>query len=117
MHLKKQLGIALSVILLVSAFAAAEDIGTYRVPVQSTYAGTTIAPGSYKISIEQGTDGPTLALSKNGSVVASDLAIVIPAKSAGQKSVQIAKIAGQNFLRIRVRSESNWYYAYLETAK
>lgn len=115
--LKGRFILALSVLFLASFFAFSEDIGAYRIPMHVTYAGTHLDPGLYKISIDPGADGPMLVLSKNGAVVAGDLAIVIAAKSRGPKSVQIAGIAGQEFLRIRVRSGSNWYYAYLEKTK
>ena len=105
----------LAVLLLIAAgmYAYSEDVGNYRIPGPVTYAGTTVETGTYTISIVEGEGGPWLQLSKGGQVVAKDLAIMIPAKSPGKTSVQVAKIAGQEFVRIRVRHGDNWYYAYL----
>jgi hypothetical protein len=99
------------------AAATADDIGNHRIPEAVTYAGTAVPAGTYTIQIVEGSEGPYLQLSKGGEVVAKDLAIVIPARGAGKDSIQIANIAGQNFLRIRVRHGDNWYYAYLERSR
>lgn len=112
--MKKPFGMLVLLLLCVGMYASADDIGNYRIPGPVKYAGTTIESGTYTIQIVDGTEGPYLQLSKGGEVVAKDLAIVIPAKGPGRDSVQVAKIAGQEFVRIRVRHGDNWYYAYLE---
>jgi len=112
LHSKKFLLVLL--FLLGTSFCAfATDLGNHKIPERVTYAGTAIEPGMYMIQIVDGAEGPYLQLSKGSDVVAKDLAIVIPARGSGRNSVQIANIAGQEFLRIRVRSGENWYYAYL----
>jgi hypothetical protein len=99
-----------------TSFLFADDIGNYRIPMKVRYADTVVDPGTYAISIVKETDGPYIVLSKGGQVVAKDLSIEIPAASSISKpQVQIAKIAGQDFLRVRIRSGSMWYYAYMET--
>ena len=112
----KTKGILVLIFVLSTAFMAyGESVGSYRIPQNVTYAGTPVPAGVYTIEITDGQEGPYLQLSKDGGVVARDLAIVIPATgTAGRPQVQIADLAGQEFLRIRVRSGENWYYAYLE---
>lgn len=106
---------ALMAILFLCTVAVvhATDIGNYRIPQPVQYAGTSVDAGVYTVQIVDGAEGPYLQLGKNDAVVAKDLAIVIPATSPGKTSVQIARIAGQEFVRIRVRYENNWYYAYM----
>ena len=104
--------IGLTVLLLVVSLSAfAVDVGTYRIPTSVKAGGVDVAAGSYLIQIEDGAEGPYVQLSKDGSVVAKELAIVIPAKGPGKTSVQVATV--QEFVRIRVRQGENWYYAYL----
>ena len=105
---------AFLLLLFTGIYGFATDIGTYRIPERVDYAGVAVEPGMYMIQIVDGAEGPYLQLSKGGNVVAKDLAIVIPARGTGRTAVQIARITGQEFLRIRVRSGENWYYAYLE---
>jgi hypothetical protein len=94
----------------------ADDIGNYRIPMKVRYADTVIDPGMYAISIVKETDGPYIVLSKGGQVVAKDLSIEIPASgNVSRPQVQIAKIAGQDFLRVRIRTGNLYYYAYMET--
>ena len=107
----------LLVILSTGLYGFAIDIGNYRIPERVKYAGVVVEPGRYMIQIVDSAEGPYLQLSQGDTVVAKDLAIVIPATAPGRTSVQIANIVGQEFLRIRVRSGDNWYYAYLEKAR
>ncbi len=98
---------------VVNVFAV--EIGNYRISERADMAGTMIEPGMYTIEIVDGEDGSYIQLSKNGQAVAKDLAIVIPARgSVSRPQVQISRIASQEFLRIRIRSGDNWYYAYLK---
>jgi hypothetical protein len=99
--------------LAVNAFAA--DIGNYRIRERVDFAGTTVEPGMYAVSIVDGEEGKYIQLSKDGQAVAKDLAIVIPARgTAAKPQVQITRIAGQEFLRIRIREGDSWYYAYMK---
>lgn len=110
----------LVLVFLVSSalFAFAEDIGNYRVPARVEFAGTVVEPGMYTVQIVDGQEGPYIQLSKSGQPVAKDLAIVIPARgSVSRPKVEIVKVAGQEFYRIRIRSGDKWYYAYMESAK
>ena len=97
-----------------SVFSA--DVGNYRIRERVDFAGTTVEPGLYNVQlIVDDAEGSTIQLSKDGQVVAKDLAIVIPARgTASSPQVQITRIANQEFLRIRVRSGDNWYYAYMK---
>jgi hypothetical protein len=112
--MKSKVCLGFFLVLLTGVYGFAVDIGNYRIPETVTYAGKTVEPGTYTIQLEDGAEGMYLQLTKGGTVVAKDLAIVIPASGPGKTSVQIARITGQEFLRIRVRSGDNWYYAYLE---
>lgn len=113
----KKASFFLAMVFAVGLAAYADDIGNHRIPEAVTYAGTPVAAGTYMIQIVDGAEGAYLQLSKGGEIVAKDLAIVIPARGTGKDSVQVANIAGQNFLRIRVRHGDNWYYAYLERSR
>jgi hypothetical protein len=97
---------------------AAVDAGNHRIPARVDFAGTVIEPGMYNIQVVDGAEGPYIQLSKGGQVVQKDLAIVIPAKGASvaKPQVQIAKVVGQEFYRIRIRHADSWYYAYLKKA-
>ena len=98
----------------ISVFAAA-DVGNHRIRERVDFAGTPIEPGLYNIQIIDGPEGAYIQLSKNGQVVAKDLAIVIPARgSVSRPQVEITRIANQEFLRIRIRHGDSWYYAYLK---
>jgi hypothetical protein len=110
----------LVLVLLISSalFTFAEEIGNYRIPARVEFAGKVIEPGMYKIEIVDGQEGPYIQLSKSGEAIQKDLAIVIPARGTVSKpQVQIAKVVGQEFYRIRIRSGDKWYYAYMESAK
>lgn len=104
---------------LVSIYGfAAVDAGNHRIPARVDFAGTVIEPGMYNIQVVDGAEGPYIQLSKGDQVVQKDLAIVIPAKggSVSHPQVQISKIAGQEFYRIRIRHADSWYYVYLKKA-
>ena len=110
--------LVLLISLMLSGSVFAEAIGNYRIPNRVDFAGKTIEPGTYALEIIDGPEGPYIQLSKGGEVVQKDLAIVIPAQGTVKKpQVQIAKIAGQNFVRIRVRQGENYYYAYMELVR
>ena len=111
---KGTLCLTVLILLFTGVYGFTTDIGKYRIPEEVTYAGQTVEPGMYTIQIVEGEEGNYLQLSKDGNVVAKDVAIVIPASGPGKTAVQIARITGQEFLRIRVRSGDNWYYAYME---
>jgi hypothetical protein len=114
--MKKLLFISVIFFLVSVSFTLADDIGTYRIPMKVRYADVVVDPGSYMIQIVTESEGPYIVLNKGGQVVSKDLAIQIPAGGSVKKpQVQIAKIAGQDFLRIRIRSGNMWYYAYMET--
>lgn len=114
--MKKILLISAILFLISTTYTIAEDIGTYRIPMKVRYADVVIEPGSYMLQIVKEDAGPYIVVSKDGQVVSKDLSIEIPAGSSVKKpQVQIAKIAGQEFLRVRIRSGSMWYYAYMET--
>ncbi len=104
-------------LLAICSLGHSADIGNYKIPGPATFAGSAVESGVYAIQLEEGAEGPFIQLSKAGNVVAKDLAIVIPAKGAGKTSVQVAKIAGQEFVRIRIRHGENWYYAYLQKTR
>ena len=69
--------------------------------------------GIYRVEIDKSAEQPYLRLIKNQNIVAVDLAIVLPARGKGTTSAQITKVAGKEFIRIRVRSGDKWYLAYM----
>ena len=99
----------------VTSFAV--DVGNHKIPRRVEFAGKVIEPGMYNVQIVDGQEGPYIQLSKGGEVVQKDLAIVIPARgNVSRPQVQIAKVVGQEFYRIRIRSGENWYYAYMKAS-
>ena len=114
--MKKLLIIAALFCLVLTSYTFADDIGNYRIPQKVRYADVVVDPGTYLIQIVTEKDGPYIVLNKGGQVVSKDLAIQIPASGSAKKpQVQIAKIAGQDFVRIRILSGNMYYYAYMET--
>jgi hypothetical protein len=115
----KVAGLTTLLLALASIYGfAAVDTGNHKIPARVDFAGTVIEPGMYNIQVVDGQEGPYIQLSKGGQVVQKDLAIVIPAKggNVSKPQVQIAKVAGQEFYRIRIRHADSWYYAYLKKA-
>src|SRR5262245_39253083 len=114
----KVAGLTTLLVALASISFAAVDAGNHRIPARVDFAGTVIEPGMYNIQVVDGAEGPYIQLSKGGQVVQKDLAIVIPARGGNvtKPQVQIAKVAGQEFYRIRIRHADSWYYAYLKKA-
>lgn len=114
--MKKLLLISAILFLISTSYSFSEDIGTYKIPMKVRYADVVIEPGSYLLQIVKEDAGPYIVVSKGGQAVSKDLSIEIPAGSSVKNpQVQIAKIAGQDFLRVRIRSGNMWYYAYMET--
>jgi len=114
--MKKLIFIAAIFCLVLTSYTFADDIGNYKIPMKVRYAETVVDPGMYMIQIVTEKDGPYIVLNKGGNVVAKDLSIQIPASGSAKKpQVQIAKIAGQDFLRVRILNGNMYYYAYMET--
>jgi hypothetical protein len=102
-------------ICLASTLVAA-DLGTITIPRDGVLGGRPVQAGVYKIEIDETAEQPYLRLIKNEKMVATDLAILLPARGPGKTSVQVVKIAEKEFIRIRARYGDRWYFAYLSVA-
>jgi len=92
----------------------AAELGNITIPADGVLGGRAVQTGVYALNIDETSERPYLQLIKNGKLIATDLAIVLPAKGAGKTSVQVTKVAGKEFVRIRARHGDKWFFAYLE---
>jgi hypothetical protein len=107
------IGILLLLIAIPSSVNAVE-LGNIVIPANGTLGGRAVPKGVYVLNIDQASKTPYLQLIKNRKLIATDLAIILPAKGDGKTSVQITKIAGKEWIRIQARYEDKWFFAYLE---
>ncbi len=112
---EKFIGILFLLLAIPSSTFAAE-LGNITIPVKGVLGGRTVQPGEYTLNLDETPDRPYLQLIKNGNLIATDIAIVLPARGAGKTSVQLTKVAGKEFVRIRARHGEKWFFAYLEKA-
>ena len=94
---------------------SAAELGTITIPKDGTLGGRIVQSGVYKLEIDETADQPYLRLIRNQKIVATDVAIVLPARGSGKTSVHLTKVAGKELIRIRARHGEKWYFAYLET--
>ena len=106
----------LFLLLATPSVILAADLGNITIPVKGLLGGRPVQPGQYTLNLDETPDRPYLQLIKNGNLIATDIAIVLPAKGAGKTSVQLTKVAGKEFVRIRARHGEKWFFAYLEKA-
>ncbi|MCI0413906.1 hypothetical protein L0222_14035 [bacterium] len=106
----------LFLLLAIPSSTMAAELGNITIPVDGVLGGRQVQSGVYALNIDETSDRPYLQLSKNGNLIATDLVIVLPARGDGKTSVQITKVAGKEFIRIRARHEDQWFFAYLEKA-
>jgi hypothetical protein len=108
------IGTLLLFIAIPSSIVAAE-LGNITIPANGVLGGRAVPKGVYALNIDETSKTPYLQLIKNGKLIATDLAIILPAKGKdGKTSAQVTKIAGKEFVRIRARYEDKWFFAYLE---
>lgn len=114
--MKRRCKIAVLLFVLISTASvfADVDLGNSRVPETATFGGVEVAPGTYNFQLVEGSDGEYIQISKADKVIAKQIAIIIHATEAAEKPViQITKPDNRNYLRIRIRSGENWYFAYM----
>jgi len=104
-------------LLAIPSGAIALELGSITVPVAAVFGGRAVPSGVYILNIDEASERPYLQLIRSGKLIATDLAIVLPARGAGKTSVQVTKVAGKEFVRIRARHENKWFFAYLEKAR
>ena len=107
----------LLILICIAFCVSAAELGTITIPKNGMLGGRAVPSGIYKLEIDETADQPYLRLIKNQKIVATDLAIVLPARGSGKTSVQLTKVAGKELIRIRARHGENWYFAYLETSR
>ena len=95
----------------------AADAGKIKIPVNGTLGGRSVPAGMYTVEIDETADKPYLRLIQNEKMVATDVAIALPARGSGKTSVAVTKIGRKEFVRIRARLGTTWYFAYLETSR
>lgn len=107
----------IGILLLVFSIALpvlAAELGNITIPVDGVLGGRPVQKGTYGLNIDESSHTPYLQLIKNGKLIATDLAIILPAKGDGKTSVHVTKVAGKEFVRIRARHGDKWFIAYLE---
>ena len=96
---------------------AGQAAGSVKLTKPIKYQGKTIDKGVYKVSIEDASEGPTLALATaSGEVVVSELAIVQETKRVATKpraSVHMVTRGGP-FVRLLVSAGNKKYWAFFE---
>ena len=92
----------------------AAELGNITIAVDGVLGGRPVQKGTYVLKIDESSQTPYLQLIKNGKLIATDIAIILPAKGDGKTSAQVTKIAGQEFVRIRARHGDKWFIVYLE---
>ena len=107
--------------LTASSFAQAAmlDGGEIRLPESITYLGQTYEKGRYKVSLEEGTEGPTLVLSgADGSSLIEELAIVEQTKAhvGKTRSWAVRDTRDEKLVRVTIRDGNTRYVAYFEWA-
>lgn len=104
----------LSLIFSIAFPLFAAELGNITIPVDGVLGGRPVQKGTYALNIDESSQSPYLQLIKNGKLIATDLAIILPAKGDGKTSAQVTKVAGKEFVRIRARHGNKWLIAYLE---
>jgi len=86
-------------------------IGTCALPEDVLVNGKTVLAGTYAIQIQY--DSGFLQLLKGDEVLASERAIVLPARGEDEITTTIVKTAKREYVRIRVRNDNTWFIVYL----
>jgi len=93
-------------------------IGKIYIPISVKYGTETIAKGNYDLKLVFEDANPYIEIYKGDNKLVKELAITIEAKRSSRKpKIEIAKIANQEFLRLRILFQNKWYYAYFEELK
>lgn len=98
---------------VVTTLFSAEPGNTVTIPKDGVFGGRSVQSGVYTLEIDDTAEQPYLRLIKNKKIVATDLALILPARGPGKTSVQVTKVAGKELIRIRARHGDKWYFAYL----
>ena len=98
---------------VVSVLSAA-DPATITIPKAGMLGNRVVAAGAYTIEIDESADKPYLRLIQNKKIIATDRAIVLPARGSGKTSVRLTKLKGKDFVRIQARHGNKWYFVYIE---
>jgi hypothetical protein len=109
----KQVWIGILLFAISSPLFAAE-LGNITIPLDGVLGGRPLQKGTYVLNIDETSQTPYLQLIKNGKLIATDLAIILPAKGDGKTSAQVTKVAGKEYVRIQARHGDKWFFAYLE---
>jgi hypothetical protein len=107
----------MGILLLVFSVAFplfAAELGNITIPLDGVLGGRPVQKGTYVLNIDESSQTPYLQLIKNGKLIATDLAIILPAKGDGKTSAQVTKVAGKEFVRILARHSDKWLIVYLE---
>lgn len=92
--------------------------GKIYMPISIKYGNDIIPKGKYDLKIIFEDSNPYIEISKGEKKLIKELAIVIKTNKVSPKpKVEVAKIYNQEFLRIRILYQNNWYYAYFEELK
>ena len=100
-------------VCIVSIISAA-DSASVTIPKDGILGGRPVKSGSYRIEIDESPDKPYLRLIQKEKIVATEMAIVLPARGSGKTNVRLTRLKGKEFVRIQARQGNKWYFVYIE---
>ena len=99
--------------VFVHVLSAADSV-TVTIPKAGILGGRPVPSGVYRLEIDESAESPYLRLIQNEKIVATEVAIVLPARGSGKTSVRLTKLKGKDFIRIQARQGNQWYFVYIE---
>lgn len=99
--------------MLVSIISAADTV-SITIPKDGVLGGRPVPSGAYKVEIDESPDKPYLRLIQKEKIVATEMAIVLPARGSGKTTVRLTKLKGKEFVRIQARQGNKWYFVYIK---
>jgi hypothetical protein len=102
------------VLACVVSISFAADSESVTIPKDGTLGGRPVKSGVYRIEIDESAEKPYLRLIQKEKIIATELAIVLPARGSGKTSARITKLKGKEFVRIQARFRNKWYFVYVE---
>ena len=102
------------------AWSSTVEAGKVRITKAINIDGMEVAKGRYQVELRDGSEGTEIALvSKDGTTVVSELAIVIASKRMSKKARSSASYlrSGEKLVRVTVRHGNERYLAFFETVQ
>lgn len=116
MNFRSVFVVAVHSIFIFCGVSVLADSVTISIPKAGFLGGRPVPSGIYTVEIDEMPDKPYLRLIQKGKMIATDLAIVLPARGAGKTSVRLTKTGRKEFIRVQARHGDQWFFVYIETA-